>query len=154
MIRVARTYVQAWSSQKDDESHPLFFFKYVGYHFLCLVSFENTVFGISTTFPRYLTKHDLHRKFGSEMATKRSRKIDGENLSPRFRRAVGAPTSLPARRGGPCKRFEAHGLTAFGLFPHKSLQEQAPDVLARKSPALCAELQIVCGERGSGIILL
>ena len=34
--------------------------------------------------------------------------------------------SLPARRGGPCKQFEAHGLTAYGLFPHKSLQEQAP----------------------------
>ena len=24
--------------------------------------------------------------------------------------------SLSARRGGPCKLFEAHGLTAFGLF--------------------------------------
>lgn len=31
------------------------------------------------------------------------------------------------RRRGPCKQFEAHGLTAYGLFPHKPLQEQAPD---------------------------
>ena len=35
-------------------------------------------------------------------------------------------TSIPPRRRGPCKLFEAHGLTAFGLFLHKSLQEQAP----------------------------
>ena len=34
-------------------------------------------------------------------------------------------TSLPPRRRGPCKLFEAHGLTADGLFPHKPLQEQA-----------------------------
>ena len=59
----------------------LYFFTYVGYHFLCLVSFKNTVFGISTTFPRYLTKHDLHRKFGSEMATESSREMGGENPS-------------------------------------------------------------------------
>ena len=43
--------------------------------------------------------------------------------------------SLSARRGGPCKLFEAHGLTAFGLFSYKSLQEQAPDVLVRKKPS-------------------
>ena len=36
---------------------------------------------------------------------------------------------------GPCKQFEAHGITAFGLFQHKSLQEQAPDGLARKKPS-------------------
>ena len=76
----------------------LYFFKYVGYHFLCLVSFENTVFGISTTFPRYLTKHDLHRKFGSEMATESSRKIEGENpslseISSRCRRSDIPPRS-------------------------------------------------------------
>ena len=41
------------------------------------------------------------------------------------------PSSSPE---GPCKLFEAHGLTAFGLFPHKSLQEQAPYGLARKKP--------------------
>lgn len=58
-------------------------------------------------------------------------------------------TSLPPRRRGTCKLFEAHGLTAYGLFPHKSLQEQAPvRVLHEKSPALCAELRIVCGEGG------
>ena len=33
------------------------------------------------------------------------------------------PSSSPE---GPCKLFEAHGLTAYGLFPHKPLQEQAP----------------------------
>ena len=43
--------------------------------------------------------------------------------------------SLPACRGGPYKQFEALGLTAFGLSPHKSLQEQAPDGLARKKPS-------------------
>ena len=40
-------------------------------------------------------------------------------------------TSLSARRAGPCKLFDAHGLAAFGL----SLQEQAPDGLARKKPS-------------------
>ena len=59
-------------------------------------------------------------------------------------------TSIPPRRRGPCKLFEAHGLTVYGLFSYKPLQEQAPDGLARKSPALCAELQIVCGEGGYG----
>lgn len=44
-------------------------------------------------------------------------------------------TSLPPRRRGPCKLFEAYGLTAYGLFPHKPLQEQAPDGLARKKPS-------------------
>lgn len=35
-------------------------------------------------------------------------------------------TSIPPRRRGPCKLFEAHGLTAYGPFPRKPLQEQAP----------------------------
>lgn len=44
-------------------------------------------------------------------------------------------TSIPPRRRGPCKLFEAHGLTAYRLSPHKPLQEQAPDGLARKKPS-------------------
>ena len=34
------------------------------------------------------------------------------------------------------------------LFSCRSLQERAPDGRAQKSPAQCAELQFVCGERG------
>ena len=45
-----------------------------------------------------------------------------------------ATSPAPCRRG-PCKLFEAHGLTALGLFPHKALQEQAPDGLVRKKPS-------------------
>ena len=49
-------------------------------------------------------------------------------------RTLCATSPAPCRRG-PCKLFEAHGLTAFGLFPHKALQEQAPDGLVRKKPS-------------------
>lgn len=69
------------------------------------------------------------------MAAESSRKIDGENPSLSGISHAARAFSLPARRGGPCKQFEAHGLTAYGLFPHKSLQEQAPDGLARKKPS-------------------
>ena len=60
------------------------------------------------------------------MAAESSQKIDGENPSLSGISHAARAFSLPARRGGPCKQFEAHGLTAYGLFPHKSLQEQAP----------------------------
>ena len=56
MIRVARTYVQAWSSKKDDESHPFIFSSMSAIpSFVCVVFFENTFLGISTTFLRYLS---------------------------------------------------------------------------------------------------
>ena len=58
-----------------------------------------------------------------------------ESLSLRGICRTACATSLSARRVGPCILFEAPGLTAFGLFPHKSLQEQAPDGLARKKPS-------------------
>ena len=44
--------------------------------------------------------YDLHRKFGSEMATKSSRKIDGENPSLSGISHAACATSLSARRGG------------------------------------------------------
>ena len=59
----------------------------------------------------------------------------GEFLPLRGICRTSCATSIPPRRRGPCKLFEAHGLTANGLFPHKPLQEQAPDGLARKKPS-------------------
>ena len=55
--------------------------------------------------------------------------------------------SPPARRGGPCKAFEAHGLTALGFFRTSPYRSEFLTSLYGKSPALRAELQIVCGER-------
>ena len=71
--------------------------------------------------------YDLHRKFGSEMATESSRKIDGENPSLSGISHAARAFSLPARRGGPCKQFEAHGLTAYGLFSAQALTACIPD---------------------------
>ena len=56
--------------------------------------------------------------------------------------------SLPACRGGPCKQFEALGLTAFGFLRTSPYRSKLLTALHEKSPALCAELQIVCGEGG------
>ena len=56
--------------------------------------------------------------------------------------------SPPARRGGPCKAFEAHGLTALGFFRTSPYRSELLTSLYGKSPALRAELQMLCGERG------
>ena len=62
------------------------------------------------------------------------RHISGSLPEGEICRTLCVTSPAPCRRG-PCKLFEAHGLTALGLFPHKSLQEQAPDGLARKKPS-------------------
>ena len=56
--------------------------------------------------------------------------------------------SPPACRGGPCKAFEAHGLTALGFFRTSPYRSELLTSLYGKSPALRAELQMLCGERG------
>ena len=92
--------------------------------------------------------YDLYRKFGREMAAESSRKIDGENpclsgishasrafsLSPRRRGISDASRAFShsARRGGPCKLFEAHGLTAFRLFPASYHYESLSGISSRQ----------------------
>ena len=56
--------------------------------------------------------------------------------------------SVPACRGGPYKQVEALGLTAFGFLRTSPYRSKLLTALHEKSPARCAELQIVCGERG------
>ena len=50
-------------------------------------------------------------------------------IYPGFRRAEGAPTSLSACRGGPCKRFEGHGVARIPLSPGFRRAEGAPTSL-------------------------
>jgi hypothetical protein len=75
-------------------------------------------------------------KFGSEMAAKGSQKIGRENpsLSGGFA-ALCAPHPFLLARGALANNLKLKVLTAFGLSPRKSLQEQAPDGLARKKPS-------------------
>ena len=114
--------------------------------------------------------YDLHRKFGSEMATKSSRKIDGENPSLSGISHAARAFSFTARRGGVrdlrsrCAPLQApFPLAAGALANYLKLTALRPLSFFRtspyrsklltawheKSPALCAELQIVCGEGGS-----
>ena len=71
-------------------------------------------------------------------------------LPPRFPRGISHAArdfSPPARRGGPCKAFEAHGLTALGFFRTSPYRSELLTSLYGKSPALRAELQMFA-ERG------
>ena len=80
--------------------------------------------------------YDLHRKFGSEMAAESSRKIDGENPSLSVGLAtLRVPFPFPLAAWALANYLKLTALRPLGFSPHKSLQEQAPDGLARKKPS-------------------
>ncbi len=69
-------------------------------------------------------------------------------LSPGFRRAGGAPTSLPACGGALANYLKLKTLRPLAFSRTSPYRSKLLTALHEKSPALCAELQIVCGEGG------
>ena len=92
--------------------------------------------------------YDLHRKIGSEMAAESSRKIDGENPSLSGISHASRAFSLSARRGALANDLKLTALRPLGFSRTSPYRSKLLTALHEKSPALCAELQIVCGERG------
>ncbi len=92
--------------------------------------------------------YDLHRKFGSEMATESSRKIDGENPSLSGISHASRAFSLLLAGGALANYLKLTALRPLGFSRTSPYRSKLLTALHEKSPALCAELQIVCGEGG------
>ena len=93
--------------------------------------------------------YDLHRKFGGKIAAESSRKIDGENpsLSVGFA-ALRAPHPFPLAAWALANYLKLTALRPLGFSRTSPYRSKLLTALHEKSPALCAELQIVCGEGG------
>ena len=87
-------------------------------------------------------------KFGSEMAAGGSRKIDGKRLFLSGISHASLAFSLSARRGALANYLKLTALRPLGFSRTSPYRSKLLTALHEKSPALCAELQIVCGEGG------
>ena len=93
--------------------------------------------------------YDLHRKFGSEMAAESSRKIDGESPSLSVGLAtLRVPFPFPLAAWALANYLKLTALRPLGFSRTSPYRSKLLTALHEKSPALCAELQIVCGEGG------
>ena len=92
--------------------------------------------------------YDLHRIFGSEMAAESSQKIDGENPSLSGISHASRAFSLLLAGGALANDLKLTALRPLGFSRTSPYRSKLLTALHEKSPALCAELQIVCGEGG------
>ena len=86
------------------------------------------------------------------MAAKGSRKIDGENPSLSGISHAARAFSLPARRGGPCKLFEAHGVAVIPLSPGFRRAGGAPTSLPACGGALQSTKKQISARASSALI--